>query len=233
MYPDLFGNPALEMYNLIGALGYGLLLFFFLCRKTWPTDCGVGEKRRAVMVGLPLLVHLVGYTFGGRLLASLVNRGSEFLGYVAVSALGMVLAAVALGARPLRWLDTTVPLYLSAAALLKLSCFCAGCCRGLPWAYGLYNHQTQQLEFPIQLMEAVLYGALCLLFCRYKGRPGQRFALFLTGYAAVRFAVQFFRVDRAVFTPFHWLSAVFFAVGGLMWVLVTVCTAGKEAKQAE
>ena len=45
-----------------------------------------------------------------------------------------------------------------------------------------------------------------------------RFALFLTGYAGVRFAVQFFRADMAMFSPFHWMSAVFFGVGVILLV---------------
>ena len=166
-----------------------------------------------------MAVHLVAFTFGGERLGGYIGRSTEFFGYLAVSAVGVVLTAATLGAPPLKWLDKTVPLYLCLAAVLKFSCFCAGCCYGLPWAAGWYNHRNNLREFPIQLVEAAVYAALFFLLWRYKGRSGQRFALFLTAYAAIRFAVQFFRADEAVFTPFHWMSAVFAAVGVAMWLL--------------
>lgn len=235
MYPHLFGNSELLMYDLIGILGYLLIVPYFLWKKTWPVtlDGETTAKRRALLTLLPLLVHLVSYTFGGLRLAALVERGTDFFGYVAISALGMVLAAVALGARPLNWLDKTAPLYPATAAVLKFSCFCAGCCYGLPWDGGLYNHRTQQREFPIQLVESALCMVLCLLISRYKGRPGQRFALFLTGYAGVRFMLQFFRGDLGAFTPFHWMSGAFLAIGVVLWVAVTVAGKAKKPEERE
>lgn len=233
MYPYLFGNQELEMYNIIGVLGYIIPLFFFIYRKTWSADVPPGEKRRPSVVILPLAVHLIAYTFAGKLLGPLVNRGTEFFGYVAVSALGVLLAAVTLGGRPWRWLDATVPLYLAVASVLKLCCFCAGCCRGLPWAWGLENHRTQQAEFPIQLVEAALYALLLWLLCRESGRPGRRFSLFLVGYAGVRFVVQFFRADVEVFTPFHWLSVGFFALGAVGLLLCWLVPEKSPAPEQE
>lgn len=221
MYPHLFGIESLKMYDLIGVFGYVFILAFFLHKKNRPlTPIGAesGKNRRWLWVTLPLAVHLVAFTFGGERLGGYIGRGTEFFGYLAVSALGVALTAATLGAPPLKWLDKTVPLYLFLASVLKLSCFCAGCCYGLPWAKGLYNVRQDQMQFPIQLVEAAAYAALLLLLWRYKGRSGQRFALFLTAYAAIRFIVQFFRADVAVFTLFHWMSAVFVAVGVVMWL---------------
>lgn len=214
MYPYLFNHSALQLYDIIGVLGYLVILLFFLIKRNRPG----GWSPTLVL----LLVHLVSFTFGGMRLGEAIGRGTEFFGYVSVSALGTGLAAVSLRGRPLVWLDRTVPLYLTLASVLKLSCFCAGCCNGLPWAYGLYNYRTLHVEFPIQLVEMALYALLLCLLLRYRGRPGRRFALFLTGYAGVRFAVQFFRVDRPAFSAFHWMSAVFFGVGVLMLFLITL-----------
>ena len=222
MYPHLFGIESLKMYDLIGVFGYILIIAFFLHKKNRPlTPIGAENSQncRWLWVALPLAVHLVAFTFGGERLGDYIGRGTEFFGYLAVSALGVALTAATLGAPPLRWLDKTVALYLCLAAVLKLSCFCGGCCNGLPWASGWYNHSTGLREFPIQLVEAASYAALLLLLWRYKGRWGQRFALFLTAYAAIRFVVQFFRTDVAVFTLFHWMSALFVAVGAVMWLL--------------
>lgn len=213
MYPYLFGNQALGMYDLLGVLGYVIILaFYFFKRNRLPT------WRQTLVV---MAVQLIAYTFGGVKLAGFVGRGTDFYGFLTVSALGLVLAAASFGQSPLRWLDNAVPLYLFSASVLKLSCFCGGCCNGYPFAYGLYNRSTLRTEFPIQLVELVAYGLLLWWLIGYRGRPGQRFFRCLTGYAAVRFAVQFFRADRPVFSAFHWMSAVFFALGVLGLVLVS------------
>lgn len=214
MYPLLLDNPALRMYDLLGLLGYALIIFFFLIKRNRLATWG--------QTLLLLAVHLMAYTFGGEWLGDFVGRGTEFFGYVAVAALGTVLAVVAVGGQPLHWLDKTVPLYLTLASALKMSCFCSGCCNGYPWVYGLFNQQTGQREFPIQLAEAAVYGLLLWLLMRYQGSPGQRFALFLTGYAGARFAVQFFRVDMPLFSGFHWMSAVFCGVGVVLFAALTL-----------
>ena len=212
MYPTLFG---LALYDVIGVLGYLLILLFFLRRRNRIMFSRGGKGG----VWIPLAVHLFFYTLGGAKLGDLMGRATEFFGYLLLSAVAMVLAALMQGQHPLRWLDRTMPLYGCLAAALKLSCFCGGCCNGRAWEYGLYNQHTQQREFPIQLVEMAAYALLTLLLRRYKGRKGQRFALLVCGYAATRFVVQFFRADVAVFTAFHWMSAAFFAVGGVMWLL--------------
>ncbi len=242
MYPYLFGHPDLWMYDLIGALGLVMLPVFFLWRRTWPVRLGGAAKEHiaryagcdavplwgrprfwaVLSTALPLLIHLVFFALGGERFAALVGRTTEFFGYVLLSAVGMTLCAGALGYAPWRWLDRTVPLYLSMATVLKLSCFCAGCCYGLPWEHGLYNHKTGQIQFPIQLVEMALYGVLLVVLTRYKGRPGRRFLLFLAGYGGVRFLIQFFRADRPIFSGFHWMSGVICMVALVGMVLSRV-----------
>lgn len=220
MYPNLFGIPALRMYDLIGMLGYVIVIVFFLLKKnrsTWGKTL------------LLMAVHLVAYTFAGQRLAALLpGRATEFFGYLGIAGAATALAAVAFGENPLRQLDRTVPLHLILAAVLKLGCFCSGCCQGYPWVYGLFNHQTGQAEFPVQLLEGALYALLLWALWRYKGRPGQRFALMVMGYAAGRFLVQFARVDQPVFSGFHWLSGAFFALGAALLVLIYALPAKKE-----
>ena len=224
MYPYLFGNQSLIMYDVIGILGYIVLfLFLFLNRSRYYADGSLSgsdtKPARWLTFAVLAAVHLVTYTFAGMWIGGWLGRATEFFGYVGVSAAGVVLAAVMMGFAPLKWLDRTVPLYLTLAATLKLSCFCAGCCYGLPWAHGLYNVRQDQTQFPIQLVEMAAYALLLWPLCRYRGRDGQRFALFVAGYAAIRFGVQFFRADRAVFSAFHWMSAVFAVIGVAMWAV--------------
>lgn len=224
MYPYLFGNQSLIMYDLIGILGYIILFLFLLFNKSrYYADGSLSgsdtKPARWLTFAVLLTVHLVSYTFAGMRIGVWLGRATEFFGYVGISAVGVVLAAIMMGFSPLKWLDRTVPLYLTLAATLKTSCFCAGCCYGLPWEHGLYNARQDQTQFPIQLVEMAAYALLLCLLCRYRGRDGQRFALFVAGYAAIRFGVQFFRADMAVFSTFHWMSAVFFAIGVTMWAV--------------
>ena len=233
MYRDLFGNPDWSMYNLIGILSYGWIIFFFLCRSTWPA-CDKNQKRPMGWIVLPLLVHLVGYTFPGKIVGPLLGRNTEFFGYVLVSSIAIVLASVVVGAHPVRWLDDASPLYLIMATMLKIGCFCSGCCNGLPWAYGLYNHLTERREFPIQLVEMVLYGLMLLVPLRHRFAPGRRFAAFLVGYSTVRFVVQFFRTDKEFFSSFHLISVLFLGVGLVLWyVLPWLFARNKEPENAD
>lgn len=215
MYPNLFGNENLKMYDIIGVFGYVLIFAFYLHRKN---RFALAQEGKYCLWPL-LLVQCVAFTFGGKLLGGLIERGTEFYGFLGLSAVFTVLLAVSVAGYPLRWLDDTVPLYLTLASVLKLGCFCSGCCYGLPCGWGMYNSRCDQTQFPIQLVEMAAYAVLLCLLCRYRGRDGQRFALFVAGYAAIRFGVQFFRADRAVFSAFHWMSAVFFAIGVVMWAV--------------
>ncbi len=225
MYPYLFGNEHLKMYDIIGVFGYVLIFAFYLHRKN---RFALAQKEKYCLWPL-LLVQCVAFTFGGEWLGSQIGRATEFYGFLGLSAVFTVLLAVSVAGYPLRWLDDTVPLYLTLASVLKLGCFCSGCCYGLPCGWGMYNSRCDQTQFPMQLVEAVAYGLLLWALWRYRGKTGQRFALCVSGYAAIRFAVQFFRGDRPMFSAFHWMSAVVAAIGAALWL---VCGLVRTPKQA-
>lgn len=209
------------MYDLIGLAGIVVLLIYFLYyRNQYIFSPSLERKLSQWHFGLFLTVQLVAYLFGGIFMGEFFNRAKEFFGYVTISAMGMVLTALCLGYHPMRWLDRTVPLYLTLASMLKLSCFCSGCCYGLPWEWGLYNIRRGEMQFPMQLAEMAAYIVLLWLLSAYRGKAGQRFALFLSSYAAVRFAAQFLRGDLPLFSPFHWMSAVFCGVGMMLYAFL-------------
>lgn len=205
MYPYFFALENVRVYDVLGVLGYVAILIYGLAKQNRPSTW----KKTLVW----LLVQGVAYTFGGTALGNLVGRGTEFFGYVTISMLGTVLAALMFGDEPLAWLDKLVPLSLFLAAFMKIGCFCGGCCNGLPFAYGFYNQSTMKTEFPIQLVEGAVYLLLLCGLVRYQGRPGRRYFWFLIGYAAMRFVVQFFRADRPAFSLFHWMSFLFLVLG--------------------
>ena len=246
MYPELFGITSISTYDLIGICGYAILWLFSLAR--YPLGCLMREpsiwmlerqrdhqnrdhttpqkqslahwaKRELLIL---TAVHTVMFTFGGNLLGQWIGRSTDFYGYVLLTVLAVTLASVALGGDVRLRLDALATPFFALAAFLKLGCFCAGCCYGLPWAYGLYNENTQQHEFPIQLVEMAAYVLMLLCVVRWRShwRKGEVFAFFLVVYSAFRFAVQFFRGDEALFSLFHWISAVVCLLGVFYWLVI-------------
>ena len=167
-------------------------------------------------------VHTVMFTFGGNLLGEWIGRNTDFYGYVLFTVLAVTLASVALGGDVRTRLDCLAAPFFAMAAFLKLACFCAGCCNGLLWAHGLYNANTQQHEFPIQLVEMAVYILLLLCVVRFRTRwhKGEVFAFFLVVYSAFRFVVQFFRRDESPFSLFHWIPAAVCLLGVFYWLVI-------------
>lgn len=245
MYPELFGITGISAYELIGVCGYVILWLFSFSRyaiagliedpSVWMLERQAYHQNRdrsalrkrclahwakKEMLMLTAL-HTVMFTFGGNILGQWIGRSTDFYGYVLLTALAVVLASVALGGDVRTRLDSLAATFFAMAAFLKLGCFCAGCCYGLPWAYGFYNENTQQHEFPIQLVEMAVYVLLFFVVrWRFRGRKGEGFAFFLVVYSSFRFIMQFFRGDEAVFSVFHWVSATVCLLGILYWLLI-------------
>jgi len=100
--------------------------------------------------------------------------------------------------------DAVAPSIALGQAFGRVGCLINGCCFGLPtklpWALHYpADHFTQGCGVhPVPIYEAFLdlglYLGLAWLYPR-KRFDGQVFALYLAGYAALRFAVEFFRGD--------------------------------------
>lgn len=173
---------------LLGAMaGAKLGLLLYVPWETWR------DSLREVIVG----------EWGGRTIL-----GALFGGFVGVEfvkkALGITIAtgdpyAVAL------------PL---GQGLGRIGCFVGGCCYGAPLSAG------SSVRHPAQLYEAVFDLAIAgtLFALRQRDWPGGvRFRAYLLAYAAVRFAVDFFRGDeKQVFGPFSF--AQWFCLASAAWL---------------
>lgn len=249
MYSYLFGNTGLlPMYDLIGILGYliiigvsfsrkrlakrayslGTLALYFQKssdffgnapskREKFSSNVFLAKKERLVL----FIVHMITYTFGGELFGSLIGRRTDFLGYVGLTTIAICAVCYLLGCNVLKEVDDLVSIFLSVAALLKLGCLCAGCCYGMEWAHGFYNHFTERNEFPIQLVESLFYVTLLVVLTFYKKRipTGYLSPLFLIIYASFRFLIQFFRTDQELFSPYHFIS-VYALISGLLCLFI-------------
>ncbi|GMO53173.1 MAG: prolipoprotein diacylglyceryl transferase [Candidatus Endomicrobiellum trichonymphae] len=102
--------------------------------------------------------------------------------------------------------DFFAPALALGHALGRIGCFFAGCCYGkessLPWAVAFINEHSLAVRgkplHPTQLYEAFanLLLFVFLYFYSKKGhKSGVSFAVYITGYAVLRFIIEFFRGD--------------------------------------
>lgn len=118
----------------------------------------------------------------------------------------------------------------------RVGCFFAGCCYGIPYTglcavtYPLSSvHPDGISRFPVQLLEAgllfLLFIILTLAFIISAGKkqesPG--LALYLCGYAVIRFCTEFLRGDtyRGIFAGLslsQWIAIAAFTVGSAILV---------------
>jgi phosphatidylglycerol:prolipoprotein diacylglycerol transferase len=102
--------------------------------------------------------------------------------------------------------DFFVPALALGHALGRIGCFFAGCCYGkessLPWAVVFINEHSLAARgkplHPTQLYEAFA-NLLLFVFLHFYSKKerlsGSSFAVYIIGYAALRFIIEFFRSD--------------------------------------
>src|SRR5262249_33355556 len=117
------------------------------------------------------------------------------------------LAAWALGAPVAAHLDAQALGLGAFLAFGRLGCLCAGCCHGrparrggvvygaAPEAGGVAAPRRGVPLVPVQAIEAAAVCALVVVAALASARPGAAFALYVSGYAVIRFALETQRGD--------------------------------------
>ena len=159
------------------------------------------------------LTGFVNRTFG-----DMVGTGANYFGKLYHIPFLLVAICILFWVDPLKQIDLITPAYPLALVIAKLACFCQGCCRGIEWAGGLYNHSSERYEFPVQLVEAglALLIFIFLMFWRDKAKPGTMFPTYLILYSATRFFSEFLRHEENVFgilKTYHILCIIGVIVG--------------------
>ena len=243
MHPTLFKFGPL----MLSSYGAMLILGFWACtrlaqrraRRLPPESRAITAEELIDVTSLSLLGGIV----GGRLLYALLH-GAWFLespwellklwhgglvwygGFIG----GLLAGWFYVRARRLdflRVLDQCIPFLPLGHALGRIGCFLNGCCYGRPteaWCGVLFpGHPGPVL--PTQLFEA---AGLCVLFLvlRLLQQPamlrhrGRLFGLYLIGYAALRFGLEFLRGDQTVFwwglTLQQIISVGMIVIGGIL-----------------
>lgn len=123
-------------------------------------------------------------------------------------------------------LDLLTPFFALEMAIGKIACFCAGCCYGIEWKGGMYNHTTNKVEFPVQILECfvgfVVAAVLFFLLTRRKTK-GKMYPLYMILYSATRFLTEFLRGDHLAnwlgMKPYQVLCLIGIAIGAA-WLLI-------------
>lgn len=256
MHPTLFeiGDHAVATYGFMGAMAWlvALIAGFVIGPRRGEDPWFILEIMITLIVagivgGRVMFVLQHSEEFSGQWIQvfNLRTGGLVYLGGVLTSAAAIAFHARATKRNPLEILDLLTPLLGLAIFIARWGCFGAGCCYGreaphLPWAVvfsdpqslaplGVPVHPTQ---IYLSLVNLTLFFAT-LWFLFRKHRHGQVFLIYLIGYSALRFFVEFFRGDPAreyyieielwgndipeMLSTSQGLSLVLFAIGVFLW----------------
>ncbi len=175
-----------------------------------------------ILAGVTLLSPLSNNSFG-----ELVGTGVNYFGLLSTFSIILFIASLILVANPLKQIDVATMFLPVHLFFIKIACFCQGCCWGIPWEYGPYNHNLNHPgnQVPVQAIEAFWAVAILvfLLIYRKKAKTGTMFPMYMILYSATRFFSEFFRREENVlwiFKTYHLLCLAGIAVGLLMLLVV-------------
>lgn len=246
MYPILhIGEIEIVLYIAISFVGSYVIMFYNDLRiKNKKRQMGYrmmivreklshsnGKISKYLFKTLPVLetetftMTYISFTFVNWIFADIFGTGANYFGSLFMVPITWTLLSMFYGANPLEQLDfisTCLPFYL---IFIKLSCFAAGCCAGIPWEYGLYNTKYEQNQVPVQLIEA-FWGLLILIVLtqyRKKAKTGTVFPLYVILYCATRFFSEFLRHEENVLwilKTYHILCLIGIVFGIILWIVV-------------
>ncbi|MBN2379838.1 prolipoprotein diacylglyceryl transferase [candidate division WOR-3 bacterium] len=219
MYPILFkiGNFPIRTYSLFLLLAFvvGMLVLRYLLKRRTLVDYQLVTDLAfwviiGVVIGSRLLFVLLHWSdFASQPLRALniMEGGAVYYGGFL---LGFVFGAVFVWLKKLPafpMLDAIAPAIALGEGIGRIGCFFNGCCFGKPTDFcgitfppGSYAAQTYgdvHSIWPTQLFQSgggILLFVILILVLRFVTlRKGQLFSLFLVGFGALRFGVNFLR----------------------------------------
>lgn len=203
---------------------------------------GIGKLLSSAAFWVVLETLLISYVqylgIFNTIVGNLLDTGANYFGMLFFTPWVVVLVCVLLRIDPLAQLDLIAPAYPLALFFSKIACHFAGCCRGIRWIYGFYNPTSRLIEFPIQLLEAVVALLLfVVIFClRKRFKKGTVFPVYLMLYSFIRFFTEFLRVEPEVFMglkTYHFLCIIGVAVGIVEYIAARKYDAHTQSKITE
>ena len=165
---------------------------------------------------LPSLAAKVNRPFG-----ALVGTGANYFGLLSVVWFAVILISVLIMSNPIKQLDLVAIFLPFRMIFTRLACFFNGCCWGIPWKYGLYNHNPYHPgnQVPVQAFEVAVVLSIFIFFLLYrkKAKTGTLLPMYIFLYSGARFFIEFFTAAEpdiiGPFNMYHILCAIGFVVG--------------------
>ena len=169
-----------------------------------------------IMGYLPSLAAKVNRPFG-----SLVGTGGNYFGLLSVVWLAVILISLLIMSNPIKQLDLVAIFLPFRMIFTRLACFFDGCCRGIYWEYGPYNHNPYHPgnQVPVQAFEVavVLFIFIFFLLYRKKAKTGTLLPMYIFLYSGARFFIEFFTATTTdiigSFNVYHILCVIGFVIG--------------------
>ncbi len=167
-------------------------------------------------------------TFGNMPLGDLVGTGANFFATVFLIPILCGILSLVIVSNPIKQMDVATLFVPPFLFFVKLACYFAGCCWGLPWKYGPYNqhplHPGNQV--PVQAFEAFFAIAMFIFLLWYikKAKPGTMYPMFMMLYSATRFPVEFLSAAHekilGPFNTYHFLCIAGFVIGLILFFIM-------------
>jgi len=156
-------------------------------------------------------------------LGNLLDTGANYYGMIFAMPILLPLLCWLIGVDPFQQIDLITPAYPLALFFMKLGCFCAGCCSGIPCEFYLFSLKFD--TFPIQLVEAGIALLLFFFLLSYKRKApaGTLLPVYTTLYSIIRFFTEFLRGQSNVlgcFKLYHFLCLIGIILGVLQLVIL-------------
>lgn len=167
-------------------------------------------------------------TLANRSFGNMMGTAANYFATLFLAPVLFTIISLIIVANPIEQMDIYTPLAPLFLFFVKLACFFNGCCWGIPWEKGLYNHHPTHpgYQVPIQIFEAFCALAIFIFLIRYrqKAKPGTMYPLYMILYSATRFPIEFLSGGSpkviGQFNPYHFLCIAGIVIGLLMLLFV-------------
>ncbi len=205
-----------DAYSTINSIAYYCSIFFGIIH-------GIKLKVKPIHVMIAVIVErmLAGYIANAVLFVEdgfvFTGRANAVVAFPFIPVVGFIMAKILKAPYQKIWDVVMVsPIVMLAGA--RIACTVAGCCHGYPCSWGVYNGITDEILFPIQLLEFfVSVFILTYVFYREKKNnfvpDGMNVPIILISYGVLRFFLEFLHDnEKIVFgiasTQFHCLIMI-------------------------
>ncbi|MBO5943911.1 MAG: prolipoprotein diacylglyceryl transferase [Clostridia bacterium] len=236
------------MYDYINGIAYYVLvvssIFYFIPKRKVQgaftkyavqlashKNVNFGKLIEFVFVSIEsyLLARMISYsTYANRTFGDMVGTGANYFATLIIAPFLMSAISFVLLSNPLKQIDIAtlfMPVYL---CVVKMACYSAGCCWGISWEHGPYNHlpDHQGNQVPVQAIESFFALAIFffLLWYRKKAKTGTVYPMYVILYCVTRFPIEFLSGAHEPIwgrlNTYHFLCIAGFVVGLVLFFII-------------